>query len=773
MKSAQAWRLGIKDAPIFPMPRQRGHLKKPTWIIVLVSLVSFFLICAYVYPPHNSAACYVFSSHGCKGFKSWLPPKPARELTDDEIASRIVIREMLKMPPAISLNPKIAFLFLTPGALPFERLWDKFFQGHEGRFSVYVHASKDKPVHFSRYFINREIRSDTVVWGKISMVDAERRLLANALKDPNNQHFVLLSDSCIPLRGFDYVYNYLMNTNVSFIDCFEDPGPHGTGRYIEYMLPEVEKKDFRKGAQDLSTSPAASFSFCTIAIYGGILIEIWMPPSHFTEPVLSCISLIKQPGMEGRNCYSDEHYLPTFFYMLDPGGIANWSVTHVDWSEMKWHPKSYRAQDVTFQLMRNITWDNNFSNDSLVDSSFAVDPLFSISGVASAVVKQVVLYRTRCSQDGFLLSARAAGRERRLAAVLAVTFHVLLVTSKTGAIIPLRNKLALRLIHRDSIALLPFNKPKLSFPDHAIQAINSSRTCPDNYSNTKISRSSVSLHDISVPVVPMEDGSIFLVNISIGEPPLPQLLAMDTGSQLIWVHCTHCEGCNNVFDPKLSSTYTQLSSNSPECDKFVHSHHDQESQCSYAIRYNDESTSRGVLAMEKFTFVTSTGGTVEVPDIVFGCALTKGNKRGREATSNLDQGEFHFNVTVDSGTTYTHLVQSAYEPLMTEVKNLVNGVLEPAKVRNGENQLCYLGDLERDLIGFPLVTLHLAEGSNVDLDVEAMFQRSTDGSAFCMAVVESRENIIGVRAQQFYNVGFDLDAKRVSFQRIDCELLED
>ncbi|XP_020553507.1 uncharacterized protein LOC105173886 isoform X2 [Sesamum indicum] len=304
MKSAQAWRLGIKDAPILPMPRQRGHLKKPTWIIVLVSLVSFFLICAYVYPPHNSAACYVFSSHGCKGFKSWLPPKPARELTDDEIASRIVIREMLKTPPAISLNPKIAFLFLTPGALPFERLWDKFFQ---------------------------------VVWGKISMVDAERRLLANALKDPNNQHFVLLSDSCIPLRDFDYVYNYLMNTNVSFIDCFEDPGPHGTGRYIEYMLPEVEKKDFRKGAQWFTMKRQHAIIIMADSLYY----------SKFRE---YC-----KPGMEGRNCYSDEHYLPTFFYMLDPAGIANWSVTHVDWSEMKWHPKSYRAQDVTFQLMRNIT----------------------------------------------------------------------------------------------------------------------------------------------------------------------------------------------------------------------------------------------------------------------------------------------------------------------------------------------------------------------------------------------------------------------------------
>ncbi|CAA0834231.1 Core-2/I-branching beta-1-6-N-acetylglucosaminyltransferase family protein [Striga hermonthica] len=203
---------------------------KPTWIIVLVSLVSLFLVCVYVYPPQNSAACYLLSSHGCKALQDWLPPVPARELSDDEFASHVVIRDILAMHPNISASPKIAFLFLTPGALQFERLWDKFLQGHEGRFSVYVHASKDKPVHFSCHFINRKIRSIKVTWGKFSMVDAERRLLANALKDPDNQHFVLLSDSCIPLRDFDYVYNYLMFTNVSFVDCFEDPGPHGTGR---------------------------------------------------------------------------------------------------------------------------------------------------------------------------------------------------------------------------------------------------------------------------------------------------------------------------------------------------------------------------------------------------------------------------------------------------------------------------------------------------------------------------------------------------------------
>jgi hypothetical protein len=41
--------------------------------------------------------------------------------------------------------------------------------------------------------------------------------------------------------------------------------------------------------------------------------------------------------------------------MMDPDGIANWSVTHVDWSEGKWHPKAYRAKDVTFELLKNIT----------------------------------------------------------------------------------------------------------------------------------------------------------------------------------------------------------------------------------------------------------------------------------------------------------------------------------------------------------------------------------------------------------------------------------
>ncbi|XP_062080212.1 glycosyltransferase BC10-like [Humulus lupulus] len=324
------------------------HLnKRPTWVLVLVPFVTIFLIFAYLFSPRSSSeGCFIFSSNGCGSFFQKPLFLPTRDLTDGEIASQAVIKEILRTPNIHSKNPKIAFMFLTPSSLPFEMLWDKFFSGHEERFTVYVHASKESPTHVSPYFVGRDIRSEKVsyifvcfqvVWGKFSMIEAEKRLLGKALLDPDNEHFVLLSDSCVPVHNFDYVYNYLIFTNVSFVDCFVDPGPHGNGRYSEHMLPEVARQDFRKGSQWFSLKRQHAIIVMADSLY------------HRK------FKLFCRPNMNGRNCYSDEHYLQTFLRMKDPGGIANWSVTHVDWSEGKWHPKAYRAQDISFELLKNIT----------------------------------------------------------------------------------------------------------------------------------------------------------------------------------------------------------------------------------------------------------------------------------------------------------------------------------------------------------------------------------------------------------------------------------
>ncbi|GJP64785.1 hypothetical protein CLOP_g21732 [Closterium sp. NIES-67] len=119
-------------------------------------------------------------------------------------------------------NGKIAFLFLTRGPIPFAPLWERFFLGHEGRYSVYVHASNTSfafPADSSAVFRDRLIPGGEVRWGGISMVDAERRLLAAALEDPSNEHFALLSESCIPLWPFDFVHRYVSSTHVSFVDA--------------------------------------------------------------------------------------------------------------------------------------------------------------------------------------------------------------------------------------------------------------------------------------------------------------------------------------------------------------------------------------------------------------------------------------------------------------------------------------------------------------------------------------------------------------------------
>ncbi|XP_039004716.1 glycosyltransferase BC10-like isoform X1 [Hibiscus syriacus] len=310
----RAWKQSVKNMPVMSGLRKRPHLKRPLWIILLVIFVIIFLITAYVFPLSSSTACYIFSSGDCSVY--YQPSFRSRELSDEEIMSQVVIREILNAPHTQSNNSKIAFLYLTPGTLPFEPLWDIFFRGHESRFSVYVHASREKPVHISDHFIGRDIRSDSVAWGKISMVDAERRLLAHALLDPDNQQFALLSDSCVPLHNFDYVYNYLMHTNVSFLDCFVDLGPHGTGRYSEHMMPEIEKSAFRKGSQWFSLKRQHAIIVMADTLY-------------YTNFRLYC-------------------------KMIDPGGIANRSVTYVDWSEGKWHPRSFRAQDITFEFLKNL-----------------------------------------------------------------------------------------------------------------------------------------------------------------------------------------------------------------------------------------------------------------------------------------------------------------------------------------------------------------------------------------------------------------------------------
>ncbi|XP_052111350.1 glycosyltransferase BC10 isoform X2 [Arachis duranensis] len=148
--------------------------------------------------------------------------------------------------------PKIAFLFLVRQNIPLDFLWHVFFKnGNVAKFSIYVHSAPgfvlDESTTRSSFFYGTQISNVIQVsWGESSMIQAERLLLAAALDDPANQRFVLLSDSCVPLYNFSYVYNYVMVSQRSFVDSFLDVKD---GRYNPKMSPKIPREKWRKGSQ--------------------------------------------------------------------------------------------------------------------------------------------------------------------------------------------------------------------------------------------------------------------------------------------------------------------------------------------------------------------------------------------------------------------------------------------------------------------------------------------------------------------------------------------
>ncbi|KAL0447628.1 UNVERIFIED_CONTAM: Aspartic proteinase CDR1 [Sesamum latifolium] len=113
------------------------------------------------------------------------------------------------------------------------------------------------------------------------------------------------------------------------------------------------------------------------------------------------------------------------------------------------------------------------------------------------------------------------------------------------------------------------------------------------------------------------------VESSIGTPPVKQLGIADTGSDLTWTQCKPCTQCYKqnipLFDPRRTKTYRRVSCESDQCNAVGSASCDSRNACQYQVSYGDRSYSIGDLAVETFTFGSSSGGNVSFPKVVFGC----------------------------------------------------------------------------------------------------------------------------------------------------------
>ena len=109
---------------------------------------------------------------------------------------------------------KIAFLFLTVAGIFHEKYWADFLKGYETHYSMYIHSKNGVPENslFKKYELNTTVPTS---WAHT--LKAELLLLKIALSDPENQMFILVSESTLPLQSFQHIYDTLEKTKKS---CF-------------------------------------------------------------------------------------------------------------------------------------------------------------------------------------------------------------------------------------------------------------------------------------------------------------------------------------------------------------------------------------------------------------------------------------------------------------------------------------------------------------------------------------------------------------------------
>jgi hypothetical protein len=99
---------------------------------------------------------------------------------------------------------KVAFLFLVLDGPNFPAVWDAYFKGNESLSNVYIH-----PKYAATWRPERVISElHETGWGYI--IPAYLALFSAAFADPENSKFIVVSESCVPVKLFAAMYARVM-----------------------------------------------------------------------------------------------------------------------------------------------------------------------------------------------------------------------------------------------------------------------------------------------------------------------------------------------------------------------------------------------------------------------------------------------------------------------------------------------------------------------------------------------------------------------------------
>ena len=182
-------------------------------------------------------------------------------------------------------------------------------------------------------------------WGSPSLMAATRNLLWEAFRHPSNQRFILLSESDVPLWHPLVFYRQIIGEEKSRSNAWPlQPWEVDAQRWTWKMAMgagKIHRNFWRKSSQ----------WFVLIRKHAEVVLR--------DESVFRAFEQYCNSGWDGdynrwRDCYTDEHYIPTLLAMQEMTNETFpeiFGAAFADWSAGTMHPKEYNtSQQVTVYL---------------------------------------------------------------------------------------------------------------------------------------------------------------------------------------------------------------------------------------------------------------------------------------------------------------------------------------------------------------------------------------------------------------------------------------
>ncbi|CAN1328280.1 Aspartic proteinase CDR1 [Linum perenne] len=154
---------------------------------------------------------------------------------------------------------------------------------------------------------------------------------------------------------------------------------------------------------------------------------------------------------------------------------------------------------------------------------------------------------------------------------------------------------------------------------------------------------------------------------------------------------------------------------------------------------------------------------------VFVSHFTLNDKAMDIGSDVMTKMSYKYGVAIDSGSELTFLYTEVFDVVKAEVSKMAESLLVGVPVKS-PFELCYKGSVYREARGFPPIGIQFIEEGELVLDNFGMFKQVEDDK-FCLAFLRSTigVSLIGMMAQQGYNIGYDLIKEKLYIKDIDCQ----